>query len=548
MNNVSPSAAEMAASHAAFQASDLSAVGAALQSGIGSREKRILIHAPVGHDLRLQMSALTARGMTVEAIEDFDAMMLAISDGAGALLLAEESLSPHAMETLGAMMESQPPWSDLPVLILARQGASAQDTARLEAAAGRLGNVSLFEQPVSPVTLVSSLRSALRARGWQYSVRQSTRRRDEFLASLSHELRNPLAPIRTSMHILKRMYPAASGVTQLREVVERQVSHLSRLVDDLLDVARITSGRVELQRSRVGLASVVANVQEVVAPQIEASNHRFEVSQPRERHVLDADAVRLVQSLGNVIANAIKYTPSPGRIVFDTSVEGDEVIFRIRDTGVGMEASMLEGIFDMFAQIPTPSGRTSGGLGIGLSLARQFTEMHGGSIVARSEGPGKGSEFELRLPVVSPGDDIVDVAYHRRFEDRGIEARNRQVVVVDDNRDGADMLHRLFEADGFTVLTAYDGLEAVDTVSRSQPDIVVMDIGMPGMDGYEAVRRIRQQPGGKDILMIALTGWGQEETKRLAQEAGFDHHMVKPVDFDVLKEFLDRHTVDRVRS
>ncbi|MGI4848383.1 MAG: hybrid sensor histidine kinase/response regulator, partial [Janthinobacterium lividum] len=400
----------------------------------------------------------------------------------------------------------------------------------------------------SPATLISSLRASLRARGWQYNVRQGTRRRDEFLASLSHELRNPLAPIRTSMHILKRMYPAASGVTQLREVVERQVNHLTRLVDDLLDVARITSGRVELQRSRVGLASVVANVQEIVAPQIEASNHRFEVNQPRERYMLDADAVRLVQSLSNVIANAIKYTPSPGRIIFDTTVENDDVVFRIRDTGVGMETALVAGIFDMFAQIPPSSGRSSGGLGIGLSLARQFTEMHGGSIVAHSEGPGRGSEFVLRLPVVALADDSLDVAYHRRFEDRGIEARNRQVVVVDDNRDGADMLHRLFEADGFTVLTAYDGLEAVDAVSKSQPDIVVMDIGMPGMDGYEAVRRIRQQPGGKDILMIALTGWGQEETKRLAQEAGFDHHMVKPVDFDVLKEFLDRHTVDRVRS
>jgi CheY-like chemotaxis protein len=209
---------------------------------------------------------------------------------------------------------------------------------------------------------------------------------------------------------------------------------------------------------------------------------------------------------------------------------------------------MLTAIFDMFAQIPGGAGRSSGGLGIGLSLARQFTEMHGGSIVAHSDGPGRGSEFVLRLPVVSTPDDSLDEGYHRRLEDRGIEARNRQVVVVDDNRDGADMLHRLFEADGFTVLTAYDGLEAVEAVSKSQPDIVVMDIGMPGMDGYEAVRRIRQQPGGKDILMIALTGWGQEETKRLAQEAGFDHHMVKPVDFDVLKEFLDQHTVDRMRG
>jgi signal transduction histidine kinase/ActR/RegA family two-component response regulator len=510
-------------------------------------EKRILILAPLHDDVPSVESILADSGMSVDTCHDAESLVAAAGRGAGAVLVGEAALSDAVLAVLAAFVVQQPSWSDLPILVLT-DGERLPDQGDTAVRVEPLGNVTLLEQPAGSATLLSALRSALRGRKRQYHVREGNRRKDEFLASLSHELRNPLAPIRTSMHILKRMYPAASGVTQLREVVERQVNHLTRLVDDLLDVARITSGKVELQCSRVSLATVVANVQEIVAPQIESSGHRFEVTLPRERIMLDADVVRLVQSLANVIANGIKYTPSPGKISFDSALEGGDIVFRIRDTGVGMQASMLTAIFDMFAQIPGGAGRSSGGLGIGLSLARQFTEMHGGTIVAHSDGPGRGSEFVLRLPVVSTPDDSLDEGYHRRLEDRGIEARNRQVVVVDDNRDGADMLHRLFEADGFTVLTAYDGLEAVEAVSKSQPDIVVMDIGMPGMDGYEAVRRIRQQPGGKDILMIALTGWGQEETKRLAQEAGFDHHMVKPVDFDVLKEFLDQHTVDRMRG
>lgn len=490
-------------------------------------------------------TVLAGTGITPCACEDFPALLREIEIGAGAVLIVEEALNESALAQLGERIARQPSWSDLPILVLTRNGA---DSAGVNRALEMLGNVTLLERPVRTATLISTLRFALRARIKQYHVREGNRRKDEFLASLSHELRNPLAPIRTSMHILKRMYPAASGVTQLREVVERQVSHLARLVDDLLDVARITSGKVELQRERVALSVIIANVQEIVAPQVESSRHRFDVVQPRLRIMLDADPVRLVQSLANVISNALKYTPPPGRVLLDVQVKNENVIFTVKDNGIGMEASMLSHIFEMFAQIPGASGRSSGGLGIGLSLAKQFTEMHGGVIEAKSAGPGQGSEFIFTLPIVAPPDNPEDDGFQRRVEDRGISARNRQVVVVDDNRDGADMLHRLFEADGFTVLTAYDGVEAVETVGKCHPDIVVMDIGMPGMDGYEAVRRIRQQPGGKDILIIALTGWGQEETRRLAQEAGFDHHMVKPVDFDVLKNFLDQHIFDRVRS
>jgi CheY-like chemotaxis protein len=274
-----------------------------------------------------------------------------------------------------------------------------------------------------------------------------------------------------------------------------------------------------------------------ICASLNKSMHKIDVQRPSGEVMLDADPVRVVQSLANILGNAIKFTPAPGTISLRVAVDGDKVIFTVKDTGIGLEPEALEQIFDMFAQNNSVQarGRGMGGLGIGLSLAKRFTEMHGGTLTATSDGPGRGSEFVMALPVV-----IAEKAQPRTARKLGLSvgAHNRQVLVVDDNRDGADMLQRLFEADGFTVQTAYDGQQAVDAVKRARPDIVVMDIGMPGMDGYEAVRQIRLQPDGGDILIIALTGWGQDSAKREAADAGFDHHLVKPVNFDLLRSFL----------
>jgi signal transduction histidine kinase len=501
----------------------------------GNLERRILIYAPVGKDAQMASKVLEAAGIESSICRNLSELLAELEQGAGAVLTVEEALATSALTPLGQYVSRQPTWSDIPILVLTQHGA---DSVGLDDAVEKLGNLTLLERPVRTAALISAVRSALRARVRQYQVREADQRKDEFLASLGHELRNPLAPIRNSMQVLKSMYPAAYSITQIHEVVERQVTYLTRLVDDLLDVARITSGKVVLQRERIMLSAVIAHSVEICSPLLESSQHKIDVLQPSQDVVLDADPVRLVQSLSNVLANAIKYTVNPGTIFFGARVEKENVVFSIKDAGIGLEQASLSQIFDMFAQGSPAPGRALGGLGIGLSLAKRFTEMHGGSIYAKSDGLGHGSEFVLTLPAVVEEQSIADSGLRRPAADKGIAAGNRRVLVVDDNRDGADMLGMALEADGFTVAIAYDGSEAVEAVQKSRPDIILMDIGMPGMDGYEAIRHIRRQSGGKDILMIALTGWGQEGAKRLVAEAGFDHHLIKPVDFHVLKNLL----------
>ncbi len=508
-----------------------------MPANVSELESRILLYTPIGKDAQMAEKVFLSAGIKSAVCHDFPELLKQLALGAGAILTVEEALAAGALAPLAMYVARQPTWSDIPVLVMTHQGA---DSIGLHEATAKLSNLTLMERPVRTAALISAVRSALRARIRQYQVREAGQRKDEFLASLGHELRNPLAPIRTSMGILKRLYPDAPGVTRVREVVERQVNHLTRLVDDLLDVARITSGKVELQREQTTLSAIISHAIEICTPLLESGQHTVEVTQPPGPVPLDVDPVRLVQSLSNILTNAVKYSIRPGTISFKAEVENENVIFSIRDQGIGLEQDSLLRIFEMFAQnVPAP-GRAPGGLGIGLSLAKQFTEMHGGSICAESEGPGKGSTFILTLPVVVQGAHPVGRGASPNVGDQLLADNVRRVLVVDDNRDGADMLQMLFEADGFAAVTAYDGQEAVDSAQRSQPDIVVMDIGMPGMDGYEAVRRIRKQPGGKDILMIALTGWGQESARLLAAEAGFDHHMAKPVDFDVLKSFLEK--------
>jgi CheY-like chemotaxis protein len=349
-------------------------------------------------------------------------------------------------------------------------------------------------------------------------------------------LRNPLAPIRTAMGILKHLHPDSDPVTRLRNVVDRQVTHLTRLVDDLLDVARITSGKVVLRKDRIPLRSVVNHAVEISSSSMEAKQHRLDVNQPEHDHLLHADHARLVQSLANLLVNAAKFTPPQGRIVLGVGVQGDTVTFTVRDNGIGLEPVSLARIFDLFAQTPVP-GEAPTGLGIGLSLARQFAEMHGGKLHAVSDGLGHGSEFVLTLPVV------VEPNHGPMREDVAVAAppgasRLRKVLVVDDNIDAADTLHALLGMDGFAVSTVYDGVAAVAQARAATPDVVIMDIGMPGMDGYDAARLIRQQPGGEKILLIALTGWGQSNDIKRASEAGFDHHLVKPVDYELLMQCL----------
>lgn len=504
-------------------------------------ERRIVICTPTGQDAALTSRVFRSVNIGSMVCRDTGELLEQLPRGAGALLLAEEVISGAAMRPLAQYVASQPTWSDIPILLLTRSGADSLDVRR---AVDRLGNVTLMERPVRTIALISAARSAIRARERQYQVRDADQRKDEFLATLAHELRNPLAPIRTSMGILKHLHPDSEPVTRLRNVVDRQVTHLTRLVDDLLDVARITSGKVVLKKDRITLRSVVNHAVEISSSSMEAKKHRLDVNEPESDFLLNADHARLVQSVANLLVNAAKFTPPGGHIVLGTQVDGDTVTFSVRDNGIGLEPASLTRIFDLFAQTPVP-GEAPTGLGIGLSLARQFAEMHGGKLHAVSDGLGRGSEFVLTLPVVvepkhSPrGQEVAVVA-------PAVSGRLRKVLVVDDNADAADTLNVLLGMDGFAVSTAYDGVAAVAQAGTAAPDIVIMDIGMPGMDGYDAARLIRQQPGGEHILLIALTGWGQSTDRKRASEAGFDHHLVKPVDYELLMKCLQAPAAERV--
>jgi PAS domain S-box-containing protein len=371
-------------------------------------------------------------------------------------------------------------------------------------------------------------------------LRESDRRKDEFLATLAHELRNPLAPIRNSLNIL-RMTGAANPTTErLHEMMERQVNHLVRLVDDLLEISRISRGKIDLRKEQVELAAVIRSAVETSRPLLEAAHHQLAISLPSEPLALDADPVRLAQVFANLLNNAAKYTDEGGQIWLTAKVakgsqeSPDGVVVSVRDTGVGIPADMLPRVFELFTQVDRSAGRAQGGLGIGLTLVRSLVQLHGGRVEARSEGLGQGSEFVVHLPLAkgSPADGA------RLADQPPALLSPRRVLVVDDNRDAADSLGMLLKFVGADVQVVYDGAAALKTLDVYQPAVVLLDIGMPGMDGYEVARRIRQHPRGRDVLLIALTGWGQEEDRRRTHTAGFDHHLVKPADVNALQTLL----------
>jgi signal transduction histidine kinase len=363
------------------------------------------------------------------------------------------------------------------------------------------------------------------------------RRKDEFLATLAHELRNPLAPIRNSLHILRMSCGAGPSSERVLKMMERQVSHMVRLVDDLMEVSRITRGKINLRKERVELAAILRSAVETSRPLIEAARHQLAITVPTEPLTLEADSVRLSQVIANLLNNAAKYTEEGGQIWLTARREGNEVSVSIRDTGLGIPGEMLPRIFDMFAQVDRTLKRSQGGLGIGLHLARTLIEMHGGRIEARSGGPGQGSEFLFHLPLAqadSPGDE--GRSGKRQPQTAG-ECQQR-ILIVDDNRDVADSLLMLLQFLGADAYVVYDGPSALEALRIYRPSVVFLDIGMPGMDGHEVARKVRQLPEYRDVVLIAMTGWGQEEDRRRSKENGFTHHLVKPVNADALQALL----------
>jgi PAS domain S-box-containing protein len=368
------------------------------------------------------------------------------------------------------------------------------------------------------------------------ALKEADRRKDEFLATLAHEMRNPLAPIRNAVQILRAKGPPVPELQWARDVIGRQVQQMTRLVDDLLDVSRIGTGKIELRKERVELRTIVNTAVEASAPLIEKWNHQLTVTLPPGPVYLEVDPARLVQVLLNLLNNAAKYTPQGGRIELTAQREGEHVVIRVKDTGVGIPQEMLPHIFKMFTQVDRSLERSQGGLGIGLTLVQSLVAMHGGTVEAHSAGPGKGSEFVVRLPVAGEAEARGPQQTAGDSKQATAPARQR-ILVVDDNRDSADSLAMLLRVMGNEVQTAHDGLEAVRAAAAFLPDVVLLDIGLPKMNGYEAGRRIREQRG-KEVVLVALTGWGAEEDRRQSREAGFDHHMTKPVEVDALQELL----------
>ena len=368
------------------------------------------------------------------------------------------------------------------------------------------------------------------------ALKEADRRKDEFLAVLAHELRNPLAPVRNAIEILRASHSPSPQLQWTHDVIDRQVRQMTRLVDDLLDVSRITSGKIELRKERVELAAAVRSALEASRPLIERGSHQLTVRVPPEAIWLTADLARLAQILSNLLNNAAKYT-RPGGHIWLTAERGDgEAVIRVRDNGIGIEPRMLERVFDMFAQVHRGSDHTQGGLGIGLTLVKRLTELHGGRIEARSDGPERGSEFAVCLPLSA--EEAANDPSAKDASPQPIVAP-RRILVVDDNRDAADSLSMLLHARGHDVRVAYDGLEAVGAAIAFQPDVVLLDIGLPKLYGYDAARRIRELRGD-GVLLVAITGWGQEEDRRRAREAGFDHHLTKPVDPEAISRLIDQ--------
>lgn len=367
-------------------------------------------------------------------------------------------------------------------------------------------------------------------------LRDNDRRKDEFLATLAHELRNPLAPIRNSLQILKMPQVDAKTAQETRAMMERQVHHLVRLVDDLLDVSRVMRGKIRLRKKPVELATVVARAVEMAQPLIDLQSHDLVISLPDESLRVQADLVRISQVIANLLTNAAKYTEARGRIVLSARREENDVVLCVKDNGIGIASNMLPQVFDLFVQVDYATTRSQGGLGLGLTLVKNLVEMHGGSVEAHSDGLSRGSEFRLRLPLLS-GEETGAEAGESEGQPQPRPTGHR-VLVVDDNRDAAMTLATLLRLQGHDVRVVHDGPAALTAVPEFTPALILLDLGMPIMDGYEVARRLRSLPESRDIVVAALTGWGQQDDRRRTREAGFDHHLVKPVEPEVLEDLL----------
>ena len=514
-------------------------------------ELRVVLLPATRKDGAVAVELLRRARIDCTPVPDPASLAQALQAPVGALIIADTALAAPGFDAVLVALSAQPAWSDVPVVLMAR-GNEVSGSESLTAVVDRLTNVTVIDRPTSVRTLSSAVQAALRARRRQYQIRDqlielrqadealrlADRRKDEFLATLAHELRNPLAPLRSALQIMELKGGQDAQQTRMIAMMDRQMTVMVRLIDDLLDVARISSGKVTLQRQRLDMRDVIQVAVEAANPAIAAVGHRLQIVEPDEPAFVMGDATRLAQVIGNLLNNSTKYTPPGGELRLIVMLEPDTVVISVQDNGAGIPAAVVERVFDMFAQVNRTLDRAQGGLGIGLSLVRRLLDMHGGSIKATSAGVDCGSTFTIRLPrlvepVAEPSDPI-EVA-----SPDGASRRLR-ILVVDDNRDAADMLALLLEAGGHEVQTAYDGATAIESALRHRPRVVFCDIGMPGMSGHEVATQLRTDGAHATAALVAVTGWGTDEDKRKAREAGFDFHLTKPVDPRAIEAVLDR--------
>jgi signal transduction histidine kinase/ActR/RegA family two-component response regulator len=484
-------------------------------------------------------SLLSRAGIDVQRCPNIQSVVTELESGAGALLLAEEALTDAGAGELIKAIAAQPPWSDLPVLVLARHGETSRavvDAMDLSA------NVTVLERPMRVASLVSVVRSALRARQRQYELRavldglrESDQRKTEFLATLAHELRNPLAPLSTSLAILTRKTPDREEAQRYYALMDRQVKHMVRLVNDLMEVSRVTRAQIDLQTDVVAINDLLREAVELSKPLMDAARHELRISAPTPSLKVRGDSVRLIQVFSNLLNNAAKYTTNQGRIDIVVNRAGNDVEIRVHDNGVGIPPDMLESVFGMFVQVHGTARAAQGGLGIGLTLVKNLVELHDGSVEASSDGEGQGTQILVRLPLLQEPEPA-------RASSAPLQAIRvtDNILIVDDNRDAADSLAAVLELLGATTTVAYDGDDALDKAGQVEPSIAILDIGMPRMDGFELARRLREQPRLRNIALVALTGWGQSSDRQRIAAAGFDRHLLKPVDFSELASTLEQ--------
>jgi len=431
---------------------------------------------------------------------------------------------------------------ELEILARIRCGERVQhfDTVRVTKD-GRRIDISLTVSPVCDgkgcvVGASKIARDITDRKRTEAALRDADRHKDEFIALLAHELRNPLAPLSNGLQVMRLAASDPNAVAQSRDMMERQLGHMVRLIDDLLDISRINRKKMELRRSRVLLQDVLSSAVETARPLIDAAGHELIISLPPDHLYLDADLTRLGQVFGNLLSNSAKYTERGGRIRLAAERLGNDAIVSVTDNGIGIPTEALPVIFDMFSQAGHKIERSTGGLGIGLALVKGLVEMHGGAVAAESAGLGKGSTFTVRLPAL-------EIHPERVMQDSppGVAAAagpGRRILIVDDNRDSAISMAIILRLKGNEVRTAHDGIEAVDVAEAFRPHVILMDVGMPRLNGYEATHRIREQPWGKATTIIALTGWGQEGDKEQSRAAGCDAHLVKPLNLPDLEKLL----------